>query len=98
EPLLILRRFLLALIGRTRADQGYVGAKVLFVLSGLVARAVGAQAEVIGSDLVGRRLEPFTGVAAQAQRGKQRIGVPKPPILVPLIHVREDSRSLTAKR
>jgi len=63
EPLLICRGLLPPLVGRTGADQVHVGAEVLAVLAGLVAGAVGAEAEVVGRDDVGVRRE-VRGVGA----------------------------------
>src|SRR5438046_520706 len=52
EPLLVLRRLLPAFVGLAGADQVHVGAEVLAVFAGLIAGAVGAEAEVVGRQLV----------------------------------------------
>src|SRR5262245_51188048 len=56
EPLLVLGCCLPALVGRAGADQVHVGAEVLAIRAGAIAGAVRAEAEVLGSDLVERRL------------------------------------------
>src|SRR5262245_125452 len=55
EPFLVLGRLLPSLVGRPRADQVHVGAKIFAVLAGAVAGAVGAKAEVVRGDPVRRR-------------------------------------------
>src|SRR5262249_23660793 len=82
EPLLIFRRRLPALVGGAGAVQVHVGAEVLAVLARLVASAVGAEAEVLGRQLIGGGCIPLveiaTGVMNRALNHVRRISAPEP--------------------
>src|SRR4029453_12033539 len=64
EPVLISRHFLPALVCRPRTDKVHVGAEVLAVRAGAVAGAVGAEAEVVGSEFFRAGLSPLKEVSA----------------------------------
>jgi len=56
KPLLVLRRLLPAFVGRARGRPGPRRRRVLAVLAGFVAGAVGAEAEVLGMSFSGASL------------------------------------------
>src|SRR5262249_36299818 len=91
EPLLVFGGLLPALVGLTGADQLHVGAEVPAVLAG----AVGAQAEVLGGQLVEGSVSPGEQVApAKSHVPFLRIGLRGSPELLPFLQVCRTTRRL----
>src|SRR5262249_49776657 len=71
--------------GRAGADQVHVGAQVLAVLAGAVASTVGAQAEVLGRELLRRIHQLGEKIASLiTDAAFLGIGVPRPPEPFPI--------------
>src|SRR5262249_14887525 len=92
---LVLGRLLPALVSRAGADQVDVGAEVLTVLAGAVAGAVGAEAEVLGRELVEFGVGSGKEVSSlKSEATFPRIGLLGPPQLLPFFQAFRTARRL----